>query len=127
MTITASQPRNATAPPVQTISSAANFRDQHVIEIGLAYDYNKDTMIMAGTNYGSRPIDDQHVNPIFAPIQARHYMFGVSRKISDGWQVSGGVELFTLQSSTYDSPLFGPGATERHYGYIFHTALSRHW
>jgi long-chain fatty acid transport protein len=125
--ITATNPRTPGAPPVITIPSAINLVDQHVIEVGFAYDYDKDTMLTFGINHGSRPIPDNSITPIFQLIQARHYMFGAKRELNEGWYVAGNMEWFAFQSVTYDSPLFGPRANSRHLGIVFHGSVGRRW
>ena len=121
------QPRGAGAPPQVVIPTPVNFTDQHVIEIGFAYEYDALTTLYGGVNHGARPVPDQNTNPIFAVIQARHYTVGLSRKFSDGWQAGGGLEIFPLQSVTYDSPLFGPRANERQNAVMVHMSVSRRW
>jgi hypothetical protein len=54
-------------------------------------------------------------------------MFGAKYQLHDGWYSAGGVECYPLQSATYDSPIFGPRANERHYAYVFQFALGRNW
>ncbi len=125
--ITASNPRTPGAPPTVVIPSAIDFVDQHVIEIGIAYDFDKNNTFLAGINHGSRPIPDNNVSPIFAPIQARFYTFGVKHKINEEWYSAVGVEAYGFQSVTYDSPIFGPRANERHTGFVVHMAVGRNW
>lgn len=125
--ITATNPRTPGAPSIVTIPSTLDFSDQHVIEIGFAYDYSKDTTLTFGINHGSRPIPDQNVSAVFQPIQARHYMYGAKQKFDDGWFAAGVVEWFALQSVTYDSAVFGPRANEHHQGVVFHISVGRTW
>ena len=125
--ISASNSRTAGAPATVAIPSVLGLVDQHVISIGLAYDYDADTVLLAGINHGSRPIPDQNLNPLFSVIPARHYTLGARRKLNAEWSLTGGVLIAPVQSVTYDSPLFGPRANERNYGVIFHTMLSRRW
>lgn len=129
LTITATEPRGAIPAPLQkvVIPGSAGFVNQHVISIGLAYDYNKDTVLMAGMNHGPRPIRDNNVNPIFRPIAARHYMLGAKRQLDDGWNVAGGLEFETPSSVTYDSPIFGSRANERDYAIMCHVSVGRRW
>lgn len=124
--LTATNPRTAGATSVVIMPSSVDLTDQHAIAIGLAYDYDKDTLLMAGINHSSRAIPDQNLNPIFSLIQARHYTLGFSHKLDAEWQVGSGVQWFPLQVATYDSPVFGH-ATERHYAALFHFTLSRYW
>lgn len=125
--LTASNPRTPGAPATITIPSNADFSDQHVIEIGMAYDYDKDTVLMAGVNHGSRPVPERNMSPIFAVIQARHYTLGFVRAIDKEWKAAAGVEIYPMQSVTYDSPIFGAGANERHNAVVLHLAASRRW
>lgn len=129
LTLTAENPRGAIPAPLQkiVIQSNAGFVDQHVIEIGLAYDYSKDTRIMAGYNYGRQPLPNENVNAIFAPLVTRHIMLGVTHKINPEWELAGGVEMYMPQSATYSSALFGPEAKEHVYTEILHFSASRRW
>ncbi len=125
--ITATNPRTPGAPASVVIPSAVDFVDQHVIEMGIAYDWSNDTVLTLGVNHGSRPIPDNNVSPIFIPIQARHYMFGARRQLEDGWYVAGILEWFATQSVTYDSAVFGPRANEHHLGDVLHISIGRNW
>ncbi len=126
--LSATNPRTPGAPSVIALPPAvAKFNDQHVIKVGAAYLWDKDNTLYFGINHGSRPQPDQYVNPIFAPIQARHYTFGAKHQIDNEWETAGGVEVLALQSVTYDNPLFGPRANERHFGLIFFASIGRHW
>ena len=68
LTLTASDPRNPLAPATVTLPSALDASDQDVLELGLAYDYNKDNTVYAGFNRGRRLIPDRNLSPIFALI-----------------------------------------------------------
>jgi long-chain fatty acid transport protein len=125
--LVATNPRTAGAPSKIVIPSTAGFIDQHVIEMGVAYDYDENNTLMAGFNYGRQPIPSQNVNPIFAPIVARHYMAGIVHKINPEWQIAGGVEMYMPQQATYDSPLFGANARDYIYTEIFHFSVGRRW
>lgn len=127
LTLTATDPRNPGAPPTLIIPSALDFYDQHVVAIGMAYDYDADNILLAGVNHGSRPTTDANLLPEFAPIQARHYTFGIRHRIDKGWYSGLGFEYFPVQSATYDSPIFGSNANERHSAVVMHLVVGRNW
>ena len=126
-TITATKPRDSLAPATYVIPASLDAVDQHVIEIGLAYDYDQQTILYAGMNHGPRAIPDNNISPIFQAIHAKHIMFGASHKIDEEWTGAGGFEFFYPQVVTYDSPIFGNRASEHHYGVVFHMSLARRW
>ena len=123
----AENPRTPGAPPVLILPSSADFVDQHVYEIGFAYDYDKDTVILGGINHGSRPVPDQNISPVFAVVQAWHYTLGFTQKYSEEWSGSYGLEWYPLQSVTSDSPVFGPRSNVRHYAGVLHLSAIRRW
>ena len=127
LTLTASDPRNPLAPATVTLPSVLGASDQDVLELGMAYDYDQDNTIYAGFNRGRRIIPDRYLSPIFALIYSTHYTVGLTHRIDDEWQAAGGIEVYPPKSATYDSPLFGPGATERHNGAVLHLSLARRW
>ncbi len=127
--LTASSPRGAVPAPFQkvVISSVADFQDQHVFEIGFAWDMSPETTLMGGFNYARQPVPTQNISPIFAPIPTRHVMAGISRKFDKEWQVTGGLEWFTPITVTYTNPVFGVDAREHNNTSVFHFSASRRW
>ena len=127
--ILAKSSRNPAAPPIVSLSSPVNARDQHVISIGIAYDYDDKTVLRAGGNYAHRAIPEENLSPSFAAIQAGHLAFGIERVWDAEWRWSATYEVDTRQVVTYTNPNapFGPNASETHGGNLLHMMISRRW
>ncbi len=125
--LTATESRNPAAPASVTMTSTLAARDLGVVELGFAYEHDPNTTFYAGYNYARHMLPDQNLSPIFAHVYTTHYTFGFQRKVDAEWQAAAGIEVFPVQSRTYDSPLFGPRANERHGGNVLHFGLSRRW
>jgi long-chain fatty acid transport protein len=132
LTLIAKNPRsnNPVVQPVITITSPVRLHDQHVIAIGFAYDYSETTTLMGGYNYGRRAIPDENLSPVFALIQAPHYMLGINQKIDPQWNFIGAAEYVGPRqqvTNPTNSPLFGTNMTEQQYGLVLHFMVSRRW
>lgn len=127
LTITATEPRNPLAPPVVTIANNVAWNNQRVYALGLAYDYSPETRVLAGFNYGLRPMPDQNLNPLFQPILQRRYTLGLNRKLGAEWDVAAGIEWHPLVCATYNNPLFGGNSSARIENLMMHLAFKRHW
>ena len=128
-TLLSSSPRSATAPATITQTGPINARDQAVISIGAAYDYDANTILRAGVNYCNRIIPDQNLSPIFAVMQTRHWAVGVERKIDAEWSAGLTGERYPKKMVTYSTPggLFGANAAESNGGVVWTMMASRRW
>ncbi len=59
-----------------------NWKDQTVLNLGLAYAVNPALTLRAGVNLADNPIPDAFVNPLFPATVERHLMFGLGYKFS---------------------------------------------
>ena len=92
---------------------------------GQAFEIENDSSF--DLQVGHQPLPDENANPIFAPLVARHYMLGISQKISPEWKIAGGVEMYQRQQASYTNPLFGPDAKEYVGTEILHFSVARNW
>lgn len=125
--LTARDPRDPAAPGTVFLPGTIDAMNQTVVEFGLAYDYDDDNTLYAGYNHGNRIIPDSNMSPTFALIYNSHVTGGIRHKFGDEWLGTGGFELYPPKTFTYDSPLFGARATERHNGLVVHLQLGRRW
>lgn len=115
--------------PEIVITSPVRLRDQHVAQLGFAYDYSGSTKLLAGFNYARRPMPRENLNPVFALIQEPHIMLGADRRLNDRWRLVGAIELYPRQFETNPTanPIFGTDMTESQAGVVVHVTASRRW
>lgn len=127
-TLTAKNPRSAGVPQQLAMTSQVGALDQHVYSLGISYDLNAKTALLAGANYGRRAIPEQNLAPTFQAIHQMHYMAGVRRHFGTEWTADIGIERYTKQMVPYNNPAlpFGPSVAG-HSGTLVHLQASRHW
>lgn len=130
-TLTATSPRNPLAPPLSQ-TSPINARDQLVLSLGVAYDYDADTVLRAGINYNNRVVPDQNLSPTFFIAQTRHWSIGAERKLDANWSVGGAFEVYPRKKVTYSpgggiGALFGGNVTDSNGGNVLTLMVSRNW
>ena len=59
-----------------------DWKDQTVLNLGLAWKANEALTVRAGLNLADNPIPDTYVNPLFPATVKNHVMFGVGYKVS---------------------------------------------
>ncbi len=128
-TLSASSPDNPAAPPSIRNSAKLDWRDQHVIAVGLAFEATPATTLYAGYNYGANPIPKHTTNPLLAAVTEQHLTLGMTRRMSERWLFSLGVEHDFAKSVTYTNPElpFGINARERNEVTALHLGLGRRW
>ncbi len=128
-TLTASRPDNPAATPSFSIATTQDGRDQWVVAVGGEYDYDDDTALRWGYNYGRNPIPKEHTNPLLAAISEHHLTVGLSRRINKQWSAAGALEFAYSGKVTYTNPElpFGPNAaaTDNYLGLTL--MASRRW
>ncbi len=123
----ATQPSNVAAPTVYPFpTAAADWKDQWVVATGVAYQWDTQTTLYAGHNYGRNPIPRQNSSPLLAGILQHHLTFGAAHKLDPHWRVTGGVEWMLPVKEQYNSALLGPSEI-RNEALFFHFMLSRQW
>ena len=60
-----------------------NWKDQTVVNLGLAYKASEQLTLRAGLNLADNPIPDAMVNPLFPATVKNHYTLGLGYKVSD--------------------------------------------
>ena len=122
-------PDQPAAPGSISQSSALNWRNQTVVSLGIAHVLNERTTLRAGFNYGRNPVPMETMSPLLASIGERHFTAGGSYRMSNGWELGGGVEYLPRASVSYSNPGAPLGVNaEEHVNYIAaHFMLSRRW
>ena len=59
-----------------------DWKDQTVLNLGLAWKASEALTVRAGLNLADNPIPDTYVNPLFPATVKNHVMFGVGYKVS---------------------------------------------
>jgi long-chain fatty acid transport protein len=59
-----------------------NWKDQTVINLGLAWKASNELTLRAGVNLADNPIPDTYVNPLFPATVKNHATFGMGYKVS---------------------------------------------
>ena len=127
--ITASDPETPAAPPTLEIATDNNWRDQYVIAVGAAYQWNERTLLRAGYNYGRNPIRNDHLNPLLNTIATHHLTAGFGHVLSDAWRIDGALEWDIRNDETYTNPQLPFGQDAEAVGELFavHFRVSRTW
>lgn len=61
-----------------------NWKDQTVVNMGLAYKANEQMTLRAGLNLADNPIPDAMVNPLFPATVKNHFTLGLGYRLSAG-------------------------------------------
>jgi len=125
----ARNPDHAAAPALIDATSPLNWRDQHVVAVGAAYELNTNNTVRAGFNMQNNALPGQTLSPAFNVIQQREVTFGFGRKFRQGWSVDAAVEYQLPVTQTYFNPSLPLGTQSReHYELLgILITLSRRW
>jgi len=129
VTLTARNPDNAAAPAELRAVTPLDWQDRNVVALGVRIAISERTSLLAGFNYSRRPMADDTLSPIFAPIGEKHVTLGVACRVSAAYEFTGGVEVQLPERIRYSNPQlpFGPD-TQVRLGYVaLHMMLSRRW
>jgi long-chain fatty acid transport protein len=129
LTIDASNPDNPAAPPQIRSVQTLGWHDSTVIALGLRKDLGERLALLAGINHGRRPMDDETLSPIFAPLGKTHITLGLAYRMDNEYEFSAGIEYQipeTVRYANLQLP-FGPGAETRSEYVAVHAMLSRRW
>lgn len=124
----ASRPDDANAPATVDFAQPLNHRDQYVIGLGLAYNWDEKTVLRAGVNIARNPIPSRTLNPVLNLTADGELDLGFSRKLERGWEFGTALQFQPYKSERYNNPTqpFGPAREE--YGVLALTLqLSRSW
>ena len=127
--VTASDPDNAAAVPTLAASATNNWHDQWVVAVGGAYQYDADTILRWGYNYGRNPIPTEHTNPLLSAVSEHHLTLGVGRQLTAQWNLSACLEYAYSGKVIYtNSELpFGPDAAVKDNFFGLYAMASRRW
>jgi long-chain fatty acid transport protein len=129
LVLDARNPDNPAAPPQIRNEQVLAWHDRNVIAVGLREELNPRTALLAGFNYGRRPMDDATLSPIFFPTGEKHLTFGLAHRLEGGYELSAGLEYQFPARIRYTNPQlpFGPDAETRNEYLALHAMLSRCW
>jgi long-chain fatty acid transport protein len=131
LSIVAKNPRstNPLVPATITLSSPLNLNDQHVYKLGLLYDYDDQTKLSFGVNYGANVLPMENLSPGLPIISTIHYFFGVTRQFNPEWSGIAVLEYLPKKTFTYTnaSGLWGNDAKATLAAYELHLAAVRRW
>jgi long-chain fatty acid transport protein len=99
------------AVPSDSFELNYNWRDQYVVAIGALYDVTDHLSITGGYNFGTNPVPKATLDPTNATIIKHHFTAGASYRFSERFALGGWFTYAVKESTTYDSPLFGPRTT----------------
>ena len=66
-----------------TFAIPQNWKDQTVVNLGLAWKANDQLTVRTGLNLADNPIPDTYVNPLFPATVRNHFTLGLGYKLSD--------------------------------------------
>lgn len=108
-TIIASDPGGPAAAPTLRRESPLDWKDQHVLALGLAYTTAARTTFQAGVNVANDPVRRETLTPLLAPaIARRHLTAGFSRALRGGYRLSAGMLYVLPEKVTYTNPSLRP-------------------
>jgi long-chain fatty acid transport protein len=99
-----------------------NWKDQSVLNLGLAYAVGDQLTLRAGVNRSDNPIPDALVNPLFPATVKSHYTLGVGWRFSATGELNG--SLTVAPTSTVTN---GMGVVVTHKQTNFQIMYSRHF
>jgi long-chain fatty acid transport protein len=70
-----------------------NWKDQTVLNLGLAWKSNEQLTLRAGLNLADNPIPDSTVNPLFPATVRSHITLGLGYKLSEAGDINASIEL----------------------------------
>jgi len=125
-TLTARDPDNPGAPPVQSLTSTMDWRNQVVLAAGVAYELTENAILRAGYNYGRNPIPNKNLSPLLAAISEQTVTAGGGYRFTAHWRTDGGVEYGLRNKVRYTNPNlpFGPDSAETNESIALHLSAS---
>ncbi len=92
----------ATAPYDGSVSFALpqNWKDQTILNVGVAYAVNGQLTLRGGVNLAGNPVPDAYVNPLFPATVDKHYTFGLGYKFSPASEFNGSLTVAPTNTVT---------------------------
>jgi long-chain fatty acid transport protein len=89
-----------------------NWKNQDVFEFGAAYKYSDALTIRFGANFGTNPVPNQYVTPLFPAVMQDHYMVGFGYAFDKANSVDGGFVYAPKVSVTNNWSAVGGGTNQ---------------
>ena len=102
---------DSASPGMGSISFAMpqNWKDQTVVNLGLAYKTNDQLTLRAGLNLADNPVPDAYVHPLFPATEKNHVTLGFGYKVSKAGEINAAVTIAPKVTVTNNS---GPAPIE---------------
>jgi long-chain fatty acid transport protein len=71
-----------------TFAIPQNWKDQTVLNLGLAYKVNDQLTLRTGLNLADNPVPDTYVNPLFPATVRNHFTLGFGYKLSNSAEIN---------------------------------------
>ena len=71
-----------------TFAIPQNWKDQTVLNLGLAWKANDQLTVRTGLNLADNPVPDMYVNPLFPATVRNHFTLGFGYKLSDTAEIN---------------------------------------
>ncbi len=92
-----------------TFAMPQNWKDQTVLNLGMAWKANEQLTLRAGLNLADNPIPDAYVNPLFPATVKNHVTLGLGYKLSEAGEFNASLAVAPSTSVTS-----GDGVTISH-------------
>jgi long-chain fatty acid transport protein len=82
-----------------------NWKDQTVLNLGLAWKANDQLTVRTGLNLADNPVPDTYVNPLFPATVRNHFTLGFGYKLSDSAEINAALTVAPTVTVTSGSGL----------------------
>lgn len=127
-TLEATRPDDDAAPARVAFAQTLDYKDQHVVGLGIEYRLSSRTVLRGGFNHGSNPLPNRALTPTLNLTADREFEAGFAHRLDKGWEVASTMQLQGPKKERYNNPQQPFGAATEDYGLIaFTIQLSRSW
>ena len=88
-----------------TFAIPQNWKDQTVLNLGLAWKANDQLTVRTGLNLADNPVPDTYVNPLFPATVRNHFTLGFGYKLSDTAEINAALTVAPTVTVTSGSGL----------------------
>lgn len=131
ITVTATDPDVAGAPPQVVLPFVFDWEDQWVVAVGADYRASDRLTLRAGYNYGENPVPDATLNPLFPANTEHHASVGLGWLSGNRlWEVALERAFENDQTNPNPNPQvnpFGPGSRVSHEQWTLSFGVSWAW
>ncbi len=96
--------KTAAAAPLDEVSFTMEWRDQLVIALGAAYQVYDGLVVRGGYNFGSNPVPQDNLSPLFPAITEHHFTVGLGYRFSQNFSVDAAWEHALAHRIEYTNP-----------------------